>query len=37
MFILNWDFDVFLISFDEKFMPFSLTESMKYDQRYLLN
>ena len=31
MFILNWDFDVLPITFDEIFMLFSLAESMKYD------
>ena len=31
MFILNWDFDVLPITFDENFMLSSLAESMKYD------
>ena len=31
MFILNWDFDVLSITFDENFMLCSLVKSMKYD------
>ena len=31
MFMLNWDFDVLPIIFDENFMLCSLAESMKYD------
>ena len=30
MFILNWDFDVLPISFNENFMLCFLAESMKY-------
>ena len=31
MFILNRDFDVLPITFDENFMLYPLAESMKYD------
>ena len=31
MFILNWDFNVLPITFDENFMLCSLAESMNYD------
>ena len=31
MIILNWDFDVLPIIFDENFMLCSLAESMNYD------
>ena len=36
MFILNWDFDVLPITFDENLMLGSLAESMKYDHCYVL-
>ena len=31
MFILNWDFDVLPITFDENFTLCSLAESLEYD------
>ena len=31
MFILNWDFNALLITFDENFMLCSSAESMKFD------
>ena len=31
MVILNWEFDVFPVTFDENFMLCSLAESMQYD------
>ena len=31
MIILNWDFDVLPITFDENFMLCSLAESVNYD------
>ena len=31
MIFLNWDFDVFPITFDENFMLCSLAEPMNYD------
>ena len=31
MIILNWDFDVLSITFDENFMLCSLVDSMTYD------
>ena len=31
MFILNWEYDVLPITFDENFMLCPLAESMKYD------
>ena len=37
MFILNKDFDVLPITFDENFMLCSAAEPMKYDKCYVFN